>query len=466
MITLSRAFQLRRSGLAALGLLLLAAPACGGGRGAEATGQRPQPASAEDTLNELFNLTGLFRRLGRIAAGPPLPFVGSYALMAGRGDSTIVLLGLSLDNRALGFQRAGQDFVARYRVEMTFAPAEGLPLRYAREEQVTVPSFQETQRLDETVVFQQTFLLPPGQYTAGVVVRDPSSNSFSRSELPLEVPAFGAGSFTAPILVYDAAPRSSVWAEPAMVLNPRGMVAHGDDSLGVYVEAYNLAGPRTLPLMVRDEAGQLVHSLELSFTGGKAVEGQTIDLPGEGPALGRLSLVLGAGAGAKETDGLVSFSRSWALTNYDNLLNLLRYFGYDERLAALRQAEPVERAALWRQFWKDTDPDPDTPENEALDTYFTRVAIANERFRDEGGATGGWRTERGEVYITIGEPDQVYESLPGQEPRRIQWVYNDYRALIEFTGQIGFSRLRLTPASRAEFTRVRGLVRQRQRNPG
>jgi len=456
----------RRLALAMAAALPMAALGCGGGRGTGEAGVRPQPASAEETLDELFNLTGLFRRLGRIAAGPPLPFVGDYAFMAGRGDSTIVLLGLSLDNRALGFTRSGPDFVARYRVEMGFTPGDGLPLRYVREEQVTVPSFRETQRLDETVLFQQAFLLPPGQYTANVVIRDPSSSSFSRAELPLEIPAFPPGSFTAPILVYDGVPRSSIWAEPAVLLNPRGMVAHGDDSLGVYVEAYGLQEPRTLLLLVRDELDRQVHRIEIAFEGGKDVEAHTIELPGEATALGRLSLVLGEGAAVKETAALVSFSRSWALTNYDNLITLLRYFGHEGRLDALRRADPEERAPLWRQFWKDSDPDPTTPENEALDTYFTRVAIANQRFRDEGGQNGGWRTERGEVYITIGEPDQVYESLPGQEPRRISWVYNDYRAVIEFTGQIGFSRLRMTPASRAEFTRVRGLVRQRDRVPG
>ena len=49
-----------------------------------------------------------------------------------------------------------------------------------------------------------------------------------------------------------------------------------------------------------------------------------------------------------------------------------------------------------------TDPIPQTPENEALDQYFTRVAIANERFKDEGGA--GWRTDRGEVYTRWASP--------------------------------------------------------------
>ena len=118
--------------------------------------------SSEQTLTDLFNLTQLYQRMGRLAGGNPLPFVGSFAYFAGRGDSTIALLSVSLDNRALSFQRAGRDFTARYRVEVGFQKAGALPLRYAREEAVTVTTFNETQRADETVLFQQAFLLPPG----------------------------------------------------------------------------------------------------------------------------------------------------------------------------------------------------------------------------------------------------------------------------------------------------------------
>lgn len=443
----------------------LAVLACGGRAPGPGGGGTPQPATAEETLSEIFNLTGLYQRLGRIAAGPPVPFVGQFTFFAGRGDSSVVLLALSLDNRAIAFERSNRDFQARYRVEMSFQHAGELPLRFAREETVTVASFQETQRVDETVVFQQAFLLPAGDYQVSVTVRDPRSGSFSRGEMAVAVPTFGPGTFSAPILVYRPAARFSLWEEPAVVVNPRGMVAHGDDSLVVFVEAYELAGPRALPVTVRDESGRVVLSDSLRFQGGRAVEAANARLPAEGPSLGKLTVTVGEGSERKEAIALVSFSRSWVLTNYDNLLSLLRFFGHESEVDALRRASPEDRPALWRRFWEETDPQPNTPENEALDQYFTRVAIANERFRDEGGANGGWRTERGEVFVTLGEPDQMYESPPGYDTRILQWVYNDYRAVLTFTGQIGFARMRLTSESRAEFARVRALVRQRQRNP-
>ena len=37
-------------------------------------------------------------------------------------------------------------------------------------------------------------------------------------------------------------------------------------------------------------------------------------------------------------------------------------------------------------------------------------------------------------------------------------MYTGYRAVITFQGQLGFSRLRMTPSSRAEFSRARAQV--------
>lgn len=449
---------LRRAGAA---LMLAAAAACGGGGAGPVTPQPGAAASAEQTLSDLFNLTALYQRMGRLAGPGPLAFVGQAAFFAGRGDSTVVVVGISLDNRSLSFQRTDREFIGRYRVEINFQPEEGPPIRFAKEEVVTVGRYEETQRADETIVFQQAFLFPPGKYQLLVALRDPLSTSASRAEAPITVPAFPPGSFTAPVLVYDAGARPDLWEEPQVLLNPRGTVAHGGDSMAVFLEAYGLTGPTRLPFEMRDEQDRVLVADSLSFQGGRAVEAKRVRLSPETPSLGRMTITVGAGEQAKQTVALVSFSRSWVVTNYDNLLNLLRYFGYSDRLEALRRADPGERAQLWREFWVETDPNPDTPENEALEQYFTRVAFANERFRDEG-VGQGWRSERGEVLIAIGPPDQEVESPPGADVRVIQWVYNDYRTVLTFSGQTGFNRLRLTPTSRAEFQRVRSLVWQRE----
>lgn len=434
--------------------LLLAVAACGGGR-PPAGGVTP---STEQTLADLFNLPALYQRMGRLAAGGPMPFVGSAVFLAGRGDSTVARVGLSFESHAFAFQRDGQAFSTRFRVEYSFVRPGLAPVQTVRDEVIRVESFSETQRNDESVIVEQGFLLAPGSYTLSVTVRDPASNASSRAEQVVEVPSFAAGGMTAPILVYQAQPRARLADSLTMVLNPRGTVANGGgDSLFMYLEGYRLPGPVTVPVTVTDEQDSLVYQGSVAFAGGRPIESHVVRLASDAPPLGRLTVSVGEGTSAKRVTALVSFSRSWVVTNYDNLLALLRYFPWaPDRLSALRNGKPSDRPRLWREFWTATDPVPQTPENEALDQYFTRIAIANERFKDEGGS--GWRTDRGEVYVTLGEPDQTVETPPGNDTRIIQWVYSNYRAVITFTGQLGFSRLRMTPASRAEFTRARAQV--------
>jgi GWxTD domain-containing protein len=434
----------------------LTASGCGGRRSPSGT-----PGATEQTLTELFDLAAVYQRLGRLAASGPIPFVGTVAVLGGRGDSTMVRLGISLENRSLSFQRDAGAFAARYRVEVSLA-RPGQPLvRNVRDEVVRVQSFQETQAAGETILHQQNFLVAPGSYTLAIIVRDPASNAASRVEQQLEVPAFGPGTLSSPAMVYEVTARTNVADSVHMVLNPRGTVAHGGgDTLYLYVEGYRFTGPSRVPVEVRDDQDSVVYQTDLDFTGGKSVEGRVVRISSETPPLGELSITVGSGASARKTRALVSFARGWVVTNYENLLSLLRFFPYEiDRLNGLRGAKPGDRARLWRQFWVATDPDPETAENEALDRYFTRIAIANERFRDEAGE--GWRTDRGEVFITLGEPDQVYETPPANDRRFIRWVYNEYRAVIDFEGTLGFSRLRLTPTSRAEFARARSQVVRR-----
>ena len=124
----------------------------------------------------------------------------------------------------------------------------------------------------------------------------------------------------------------------------------------------------------------------------------------------------------------------------------------------MRKAPESERARLWREFYAKTDPNSVTPENEALNQYFSRVNLANQRFTDEG--VPGWRTDRGEVFISLGAEDESAESTPGTGNRIVRWNYIDLRLTLYFQDETGFGRLRLTPSSRAEFERV--LVRLRR----
>jgi len=420
-------------------------------------GSKEAPAPA-DQLTQVVDAPAFYQRLGRLAAGEPLPFIGTVAFAAGPGDSVITLLGLSLENRALAFQRDRNLFVARYRVSISFQRPGIRAVELTRDEIVRVPTFQETMRSDESVLFQQVLRLTPGAYNVTVTVRDASSTAESRAQGRYDAPSFPAGTTSAPILTYQATGRATRADPLSVVLNSRGAVGYGSDTLLAYIEGYDFPSPTTVPFEVLDEQQEVIYTDSLRFRGGRPVESQVIRLAPDSISLGELKLEVGSGPQQRAVSALVSFSQAWVITNFDEMLDLLRFFGQDPRIKAMREAPASQRSSLWRQFYAETDPNPATPENEALNQYFGRISTANTRFSDEG--VPGWRTDRGEVFINLGAPDESIESTPGQAGRIIRWTYLNYRLALYFEDDTGFGRLRMTPGSRSEYERTLNRVRR------
>jgi GWxTD domain-containing protein len=211
--------------------------------------------------------------------------------------------------------------------------------------------------------------------------------------------------------------------------------------------------------------------------GSKALVWQdTVALRGSGPLrtavlavtparlpLGRaqLEVALTGWADTVRAPLLVGFSDHWVITDMDEVTSLLRYFERQDWVRRLREAPAAERSEVWQALWRETDPKPDTPENEALAEYFARVREATSRYSNEGAP--GWMTDRGELFITLGDPDEVADlsnQLDRSGARVIRWSYHAHRAVFVFQDQSGFGRFRLTPASRADYQRVLAEVRR------
>ena len=83
----------------------------------------------------------------------------------------------------------------------------------------------------------------------------------------------------------------------------------------------------------------------------------------------------------------------------------------------------AEREAFISAFWQRRDPEPLSPENEYRTEHYERINYANTRL---GGETPqpGWMTDRGRVYIKLGEPDdrESFQAVPGLYPAEL-WFY-------------------------------------------
>lgn len=94
-----------------------------------------------------------------------------------------------------------------------------------------------------------------------------------------------------------------------------------------------------------------------------------------------------------------------------------------EKDAFERLQSEAERQAFIEAFWRRRDPEPLTPENEYRREHYERIAYANSRLGGET-AMPGWMTDRGRIWIQLGEPDEreAFASVPGLYPAEL-WFY-------------------------------------------
>jgi GWxTD domain-containing protein len=444
--------------------VVLLAAGVAGCSSAPRPGGEPRPAP---TLGgSVLDAGAVYRAMGLIVAGAPLPFVATVRYLAdATPDSTLAVFALSLANHSLSFQRDGRDFVAQYHVEVSFGGDTANLRQFTTDETVRVRSFQETQRADESVIYQQVIAVRPAVYRLAVTVRDRQGPNVSHQERADTAPRFAGSGLSAPLVVYGGRGRSGRAAVPDLLVNPRALVRYGGDSVRLYVEGYELARGTRLAARAVDQTGREAWRDTVAVAGNDHFATVLLAIrPGELPVGAGHFDVTPVGAGPDATRSapfLVSFSDQWAITNYDQMISLLRYFWPQSWVDSLRRAAPAERPDVWRRFYRATDPNPDTPQNEALDQYFQRIQIANQRYREAGDP--GWLTDRGEVYITLGEPDDVFDfSADGTRSgvRGIRWTYRELRLTLFFQDQTGFGRFRLTPLSRAEYERALAQLRR------
>ncbi|MBD3413114.1 MAG: GWxTD domain-containing protein [Candidatus Aminicenantes bacterium] len=110
---------------------------------------------------------------------------------------------------------------------------------------------------------------------------------------------------------------------------------------------------------------------------------------------------------------------------YREFLDLTQYIMLDEeRDVFLQLTTSRERDIFIESFWKQRDPTPGTKRNEYREEHIKRFEYANE-FLGRGTSREGWRTDRGRIYIILGEPasKEYFEGMKELYPVEVWYYY-------------------------------------------
>jgi hypothetical protein len=407
-----------------------------------------------------LSATEFYRQMGLIAAPPPIALVAKPTYYATpSSDTTLSLISLSLPNRALTFAREGDRYSAPYEVRMRLMKGDVAAGAVNALEVVRVGTFKEINRSDESVIFQHFFKLPPGAYSLSLVVRDVGGAKMTTQDVELIVPRIGRTGFSTPTLTYETTPRASLDSVPRLLASPRSTAIFGRDSLvSVFLEAYGSGDRLPIRYVVTDGNQSRVFSDSATLPRTGALFSGSVQVPISAVGLGisKLSFSRRDAADTASIPIFVGFGEDIPVMSFADMIEYLRFFAPESRLKKLREASPSQRASVWSAFLRETDPIPETPANEELESYFARIRQANTQFMAD--RNPGWLSDRGMVFVTLGEPSLASEREVNQGSNttelrgstRIQiWAYQQYHSQLVFYDDSG--HWRLTRSSENEF---------------
>ncbi|MFL5487785.1 MAG: GWxTD domain-containing protein [Gemmatimonadaceae bacterium] len=406
------------------------------------------------------DVSELYRQIGLLAAPNPVPFVGKISSFASAfPDTTLVLVSISIPNRALTFTREGDRYRAPYEVKLTLSRGDADVATINAMEIVRVGSFREINRTDESIIFQHYFHVPPGAYTISAMVRDVGGSRGATQQTSITVPALGVGRLSTPTLVYEAAGRSVLDSVPRVLASPRSSAVFGRDStVAIYIEGYGQGVRLPIDFVVRNDKGiQLWRDSAALARRGTLFSGVVnVPISSVGVGTAQVSFTRHDATDTVKAPLFVSFGEDIPLMSFEDMLGYLRFFASAGRLNALRNAPPERRATVWAEFLRATDPIPETSVNEEMQSYFGRIQQANLQFRAD--RNPGWLSDRGMVFVALGEPDQIFERNVNQplsttqvtSSTRVQiWQYRQFNSQLVFVEENG--KWKLTRSSETEF---------------
>ncbi len=304
-----------------------------------------------------------------------------------------------------------------------------------------------------------SFGAQPGVYTIEVSVRDSASGRVKRSGT--EVRAYASRPSASDVLLTaimrraaapsDTTPAVGEIRKGALFLTSatRPVLTPREATLYYYVELY--AGPEQADLTARVKTAsgrEVIAAPPLNVTvsgeGGVATSGLNLAGLPPGEYELQLDIVRGESTVTKragfvmsgfETDQaiaqLVTRRTSDVWSNYteqqlDSLYRPLVHIMEADESGLYDDLSVTGKQNYLRRFWARRDPSEGTPDNEAQAVYYARIAEANRRFREGGaGATDGWRTDRGRVFLRYGEPEESFEQPQPAGPYKYEvWKYS------------------------------------------
>ncbi len=318
-------------------------------------------------------------------------------------------------------------------------------------------AFSEDAYKDDIRIFEiLPMLLPAGHYKMRVTAMDGITNRKGIATFELVVKDFSGPKLIISDLelAYSVEPadtskgKSSLFKGDKRVFpNPNRYFSNDDSLLYFYSEIYNFAPPPgefEITIKLSDTYGYPLRELppkRIKKPGTTAVYIDQLSISGLPGGSFDLNIQVEDLANNQKSS---TSKRFMIIFNFDQLAptmvdaevftekdaammeDVIKYITTREEKETYRAQDIQGKKRFLSQFWERKNPEPGSKINVYKNEIFRRFAYANQFFSTTLlSRTDGWKTDRGRIYITYGQPDNIerFPSSMGQKPYE-KWYYD------------------------------------------
>lgn len=387
-------------------------------------------------------------------------------------DSTRTDVFVAIPFNNLSFLNAGDRYVADYGVivQATDIETEHLVIDRYQEHSVTETFSSREKRVEldqgRAHLSQYNLTLAQGKkYDLRISVRDLTANVTADTTFTIEVPSWGSGPSVSTPMIY----RSRKGTQVLPLIGGDVGVLDADEA-GIFTEVYRVPQGQHYVVAFAYPTEESTDTIRVSTqrveSSGEARMPVFLSLNPASFWLGGYTLEvfvlpasfdtsrydlksLRSNALASSTRGISAPANSpvpFAERDLDQSIEQLYYIATPWEWDSLQSATSrKEKRQALLEFWRKRDPSPLDRDNRPMEVFYKRLEYANFNY----GAMGkeGWRTDRGRIYIVLGEPSYIernpYQAT--QKPYEV-WEYRDLGTRYYFVDQYLLGDYRLVTA--------------------
>lgn len=345
-------------------------------------------------------------------------------------------------NNDLQFKRVENNYQANYEISIVAYDNKGRPVDSRnRARSFSLSSYDRTISEKDYRTSQINMLLPSGKYKIECTLNDKNGNGKARKVLRTALMASDSDNPRMSGIEFaqaaDTAVLDSLFLKGNKTIIPSVSREYGSDSAAIllyYQEVYQGKDKRQdikIETQILNSKHDVVYrdTLTSAFSEGVIRQLRQASLSGLKAGMYVLEVIL-RGRREKVVDDIKeTFRINWspeALINndFEAAVQQLKYIATPAEMRKIENAPTSEeKLKQWNDFWLSRDPTPGTAENEAKKDYYRRIEISNQRYTVM--KKQGWLTDRGMVFITYGEPDQI-EDYPFELSEKAYQVWYYY----------------------------------------